>query len=132
MGSLVPTAVAAHALGVTPDAIRLLRHRGKLTRHGTKQRALVDIDELTELAAGRRSKTKEHLPMQLDGRHPGTTSIAKHFTFSHLPESLQEISWPCHDLAEAMIDALPDGPELTAGLRKLLEAKDCFVRAAID
>lgn len=27
---------------------------------------------------------------------------------------------------------LPDGPELTAGLRKLLEAKDCFVRAAVD
>ncbi|PRY56421.1 hypothetical protein B0I28_10970 [Glycomyces artemisiae] len=31
-----------------------------------------------------------------------------------------------------MIAALPDGPELTAGLRKLLEAKDCFVRAALD
>lgn len=25
-----------------------------------------------------------------------------------------------------------DGPELTAGLRKLLEAKDCLVRAAIE
>jgi hypothetical protein len=34
-------------------------------------------------------------------------------------------------LAEAMIVELPDGPELTAGLRKLLEAKDCFVRAAL-
>jgi hypothetical protein len=31
--------------------------------------------------------------------------------------------------AAAMIKRLPDGPELTAGLRKLLEAKDCFVRA---
>jgi hypothetical protein len=30
-----------------------------------------------------------------------------------------------------MIRDLPDGPELSAGLRKLLEAKDCFVRAAI-
>lgn len=29
-----------------------------------------------------------------------------------------------------MIRELPDGPELTAGLRKLLEAKDCFVRQA--
>jgi hypothetical protein len=27
---------------------------------------------------------------------------------------------------------LPDGPELTVGLRKLLEAKDCLVRAALD
>jgi len=31
-----------------------------------------------------------------------------------------------------MIEALPDGPELSAGLRKLLESKDCFVRAALD
>jgi hypothetical protein len=31
-----------------------------------------------------------------------------------------------------MVDHLPDGPELTVGLRKLLEAKDCFVRAALD
>lgn len=30
-----------------------------------------------------------------------------------------------------MIEVLPDGPELTAGLRKLLEAKDCFVRASL-
>lgn len=29
-------------------------------------------------------------------------------------------------------DNLPDGPELsTTGLRKLLKAKDCFVRAAL-
>lgn len=31
-----------------------------------------------------------------------------------------------------MDELLPDGPEKTAGLRKLLEAKDCFVRAALD
>lgn len=30
-----------------------------------------------------------------------------------------------------VIEDLPDSPELTTGLRKLLEAKDCFVRAAI-
>lgn len=44
----------------------------------------------------------------------------------------QTVSRPCHDLAAQMIAALPDGPELTTGLRKLLEAKDCFVRAALD
>jgi hypothetical protein len=70
--------------------------------------------------------------MQLDGRHPGTVGIYRYFAYSHLPKHLQAISKPCHDLAEAMIDALPDGPELTAGLRKLLESKDCFVRAALD
>jgi hypothetical protein len=37
----------------------------------------------------------------------------------------------CAALADEMIHTLPAGPELTVGLRKLLEAKDCFVRAAI-
>lgn len=68
--------------------------------------------------------------MRLIGRHPSTNQIAEHFAYDHLPEDLQAISKPCHDLAEQMIGALRDGPELSAGLRKLLEAKDCFVRAA--
>lgn len=70
--------------------------------------------------------------MHLVGRHPSTNQIARYFEYAHLPEHLQAISKPCHDLAEAMIDQLPDGAELTTGLRKLLEAKDCFVRAALD
>jgi len=67
--------------------------------------------------------------MYQQDRHPSTAGIAKFFAYDHLPTRLQVISKPCHDLAVAMIEALPDGPELTAGLRKLLEAKDCFVRA---
>ncbi|MFD0405606.1 hypothetical protein [Kitasatospora sp. NPDC127116] len=70
--------------------------------------------------------------MDTTGRHPGTTAIAKHFAYAHLPEHLQAISKPCHDLAEAMLHKMADSPELTAGLRKLLEAKDCFVRAVLD
>lgn len=70
--------------------------------------------------------------MDTTGRHPGTAAVAKHFGYAHLPEHLQPISQPCHDLAEEMLRRLPDSPELTAGLRKLLEAKDCFVRAALD
>lgn len=69
--------------------------------------------------------------MQLVGRHPSTTQIARFFDYDHLPPPLQAISRPVHDLAEHMIDALSDGPELTTGLRKLLEAKDCFVRARL-
>lgn len=65
-------------------------------------------------------------------RHPATVQIARWFEYGHLPVPLQEFSAPCADLAQAMIDSLPDGPELTTGLRKLLEAKDCFVRAAIS
>lgn len=64
-------------------------------------------------------------------RHPATTGLLKHFAFDHLPPHLRAVSQPCSLLAEAMVRALPDGPELTAGLRKLLEAKDCFVRQAV-
>lgn len=65
-------------------------------------------------------------------RHPATIAILKHFGFIHLPPHLAAISERCHDLAFELADLLPDGPELTAGLRKLLEAKDCFVRAAAE
>jgi hypothetical protein len=51
---------------------------------------------------------------------------------AHLPEALQDISRPFCWLAMDMAHANPDGhPEAAAGLRKLLEAKDCAVRAAI-
>lgn len=64
-------------------------------------------------------------------RHPSTQHFAPLFAFEHLPERLQALSKPAHDLAVEMITLLPDGPELSTGLRKLLEAKDCFVRAAL-
>lgn len=65
-------------------------------------------------------------------RHPGTSRLLRYFEYGHLPPHLQAVSACCGDLAQQMAVALPDGPELTAGLRKLLEAKDCFVRAALD
>lgn len=64
-------------------------------------------------------------------RHPSTQHFAPLFAFEHLPEHLRTISEACHDLACEMVTRLPDGPELSTGLRKLLEAKDCFVRAAL-
>jgi hypothetical protein len=67
----------------------------------------------------------------IDGRHPGTVQLLGFFAYEHLPPHLQAISAPCYDLAFDMATTLPDGPELTAGLRKLLEAKDCFVRQAV-
>lgn len=66
-----------------------------------------------------------------DQRHPATTGVLKFFEFAHLPERLQAVSRPCAELAHGMVEQLPDGPELTVGLRKLLEAKDCFVRASL-
>lgn len=57
--------------------------------------------------------------------------ILKFFAYAHLPEHLQAVSKPVGDLAEQMARELPPGAELSAGLRKLLEAKDCFVRAKL-
>jgi hypothetical protein len=66
------------------------------------------------------------------GRHPSTQHFAPLFEFGHLSAGKpQTISAFATHLAEAMVDRLPDGPELSAGLRKLLEAQDCFVRAAV-
>lgn len=69
--------------------------------------------------------------LYVEGRHPATVHLARFFDYEHLPPRLQIISRPCAELAALMLADLPDGPELTAGLRKLLEAKDCFVRAAL-
>lgn len=61
---------------------------------------------------------------------PSTT--IKYFAYGHLPPHLQAVSKPIGELAEKMEAELPDGPEKSAGMRKLLEAKDCFVRAALE
>lgn len=65
-------------------------------------------------------------------RHPSTTNLLRYFASDHLKTPLRQVSAECRDLAHRMARDLPDGPELSAGLRKLLEAKDCFVRAALD
>lgn len=65
-------------------------------------------------------------------RHPATQQILRWFEYQHLREGLpRDISHMHASLAEALVEMLPDGPELTTGLRKLLEAKDCHVRAAV-
>lgn len=55
----------------------------------------------------------------------------KYFEYKHLPAHLQEISKPIGELAALMNSTLPEGDEKSAGLRKLLEAKDCLVRAKL-
>ncbi len=61
---------------------------------------------------------------------PSVASLLKFFAYEHLPPRLQEVSRPFSEVAHAVAEKL-EGPELEAGLRKLLEAKDCMVRAAL-
>lgn len=63
-------------------------------------------------------------------RHPATQQLLDFFAYSHLPADLREISAPFSDLAHQVADTLT-GPEATVALRKLLEAKDCAVRAKV-
>jgi hypothetical protein len=53
------------------------------------------------------------------------------FTYAHLPAHLQAISQPFGELAHKIVNELPRNPERTVALRKLLEAKDCAVRAVL-
>ena len=57
--------------------------------------------------------------------------ILQFFKYDHLPEKLQGVSRPFCELAARMAENLPPGAEVSAGLRKLLEAKDCAVRAMV-
>lgn len=66
------------------------------------------------------------------GRHPSVAHFEHLFNYSHLPAgALRDTSATMNAAARTMVHTLPDSPELSAGLRKLLEAKDCFVRAAL-
>lgn len=59
------------------------------------------------------------------------SQIMRFFEYGHLPSAQRDVSAAAYGLAHQMEEALPDGPEKSAGLRKLLEAKDCFVRASL-
>lgn len=57
--------------------------------------------------------------------------LMQFFTYEHLPSHLQVVSAPFGELARAIVDTLPRNPERTTALRKLLESKDCAVRALL-
>ena len=54
------------------------------------------------------------------------------FAYDHLPPALQATSQPFYGLAVQLSRDLPDCEERSVALRKLLEAKDAAVRAAIQ
>lgn len=76
-----------------------------------------------------------------------TEHILQFFAYAHLPAKLQLVSKPFSDIAHAMVlgdnqpnevtgnvtlgGPLPHNPERAVALRKLLEAKDCAVRALV-
>ena len=61
----------------------------------------------------------------------GNEPLLQFFSYEHLPPHIQAVSRPFCDLAVTIVDTLPRNPERTVCLRKLLEAKDCAVRACL-
>jgi hypothetical protein len=62
---------------------------------------------------------------------PSNDYLLQFFKYDHLPENLQKVSEPFCVLAHGMVATLPSNPERTTALRKLLESKDCAVRALL-
>jgi hypothetical protein len=69
--------------------------------------------------------------LRVEDRHPSTQQVMRYFEYSHRRNDLAVVSKEFHILAHRLLCLLPDGPELTVALRKLLEAKDAVVRQAV-
>jgi len=67
----------------------------------------------------------------LDPEKSKDLPILKFFAYRHLPQHLQDISKPFSNLAYHLAEKLPVNAETVTALRKILEAKDCSVRAGI-
>jgi len=63
-------------------------------------------------------------------QEPRRDYLMQFFAYDHLPEHLQAVSRPFGELAK-VVETLPSNPERSTALRKLLEAKDCAVRALL-
>lgn len=58
------------------------------------------------------------------------SQIMKYFLYEDMPKRQRDVIEPICKLARQYDYVLPDSAEKSAGLRKLLEAKDCMLRAA--
>jgi hypothetical protein len=76
-------------------------------------------------------KIMAHVHQRLGEAFAAGDHVCRYFGFAHLPPKLQPISMSFASLAVGLLDNLPRNPERTVALRKLLEAKDAAVRAAL-
>lgn len=57
----------------------------------------------------------------------------RYFEYDHLPPGEgRSVAIRIYEIIRYLDRNLPDGPEKSAGLRKLLEARDCFVRSSLE
>jgi sorbitol-specific phosphotransferase system component IIBC len=89
-----------------------------------------ELEAFEKAEAKRLAKESKTAEKEVAALHQSVVDVLEFFKYDHLPTNLQAISMPFSVLANDLADKLK-GPEVTVGLRKLLEAKDCFVRAAL-
>ena len=64
--------------------------------------------------------------------HPSISNMLEFFEYEHLPSHLQLTSISFYVLAHQLAETHVHSQELSMALRKLLEAKDCAVRNAVQ
>ena len=66
-------------------------------------------------------------------RHASTVQLLRWLEPNrHLPVQGLVVANQVALVADGLVESCTDGPELSTGLRKLLEAKDCFVRSILS
>jgi hypothetical protein len=104
-------------------------------RHGITDRVVIQQILQAHNAAEDKSK-HEYESWKKEQEAKGIEDLAaeepimKFFGYSHLPEPLQDVSRPFLGVAKVIM-SLPRNAERTTALRKLLESKDCAVRARL-
>lgn len=109
-------------MGESYDAERRMRAEGYTGRYGNMK----DDPELPKKAE--QGPFEEQMEKDLI-QYAEVEPIMQFFRYSHLPEKLKNISRAFCGVASSVYLTLPRNPERTVALRKLLEAKDCAVRA---
>ncbi len=71
-------------------------------------------------------------PAEFNETEVGLDPILRYFHYSHLPDKLKYVSMIFCHAAREIVDRVPRNAERTVALRKLLEAKDCAVRANVN
>jgi len=61
------------------------------------------------------------------------TTVFQYFDYEHLRHDItREIAQQIYNLARYLEENITESPEKSVGMRKLLEAKDCFVRSVLE
>lgn len=108
-----------------------LRRDGTMGAHGFRQDVWNGPRGYCDGEGKRPKEIVVSSPSSEPKRLTPSQQILRFFEWKHLPKNLQPISQQFQLTAIWMESNLPDGPEKTVGLRKLLEAKDCAVRAKL-